>query len=114
MTAIPTDGPRSAATIARECIEKGAELILAAGGDGTINEVANGMIGNAIPLGILPGGTANVLATELGVGRGMPQAAAGLASLTPAAYCRRPNRERPRGAALSHDGRRGLGRNDRL
>jgi YegS/Rv2252/BmrU family lipid kinase len=83
VTAIPTNGPRSAATIARECIEKGAELILAAGGDGTINEVANGMIGNAIPLAILPGGTANVLATELGVGRGMPQAAVGLASLTP-------------------------------
>lgn len=83
MTTLPTTGPRTAAAIARECLEKGADLILAAGGDGTINEVANGMIGNSTPLGILPGGTANVLAMELGIGRGMAQAAANLSSWSP-------------------------------
>jgi diacylglycerol kinase (ATP) len=50
-------------------------LILAAGGDGTINEVVNGMAGSEVPLGILPAGTANVLANELGIPRKMEQAA---------------------------------------
>ncbi len=42
-----------------------------AGGDGTINEVVNGMAHSNIPLGILPAGTANVLANELGIGTTM-------------------------------------------
>jgi diacylglycerol kinase (ATP) len=55
-------------------------LILVAGGDGTINEVVNGMAGSEVPLGILPAGTANVLANELGIGNRMEPAAASLAS----------------------------------
>lgn len=54
--------------MAARALASGADLILAFGGDGTINEVANGMIGSRVPLGILPGGTANVLAMELGLG----------------------------------------------
>jgi diacylglycerol kinase (ATP) len=81
--AVPTTGPRMAATLARECIEKGADLILAAGGDGTINEVANGMVGQQTPLAILPGGTANVLANELGLKADMPAVAARIGTLTP-------------------------------
>ena len=46
----------------------GTDLILVLGGDGTINEVVNGMVHSNVPLGILPGGTANVLAMELGLG----------------------------------------------
>lgn len=84
MTAVATTGPRTAATIARECIDKGADVILAAGGDGTINEIANGMVGLDTPLGILPGGTANVLAVELGIGLDMPVAARKVAGWTPA------------------------------
>jgi len=64
----PTFGPNSASTIAAECVKAGAARIIVAGGDGTINEAANGMIGSGIPMGILPGGTANVLAMELKIG----------------------------------------------
>jgi diacylglycerol kinase (ATP) len=63
----PTPGPGAAAGLVRDSIAAGADLIAVLGGDGTINEVAEGMIGSRIPLGILPGGTANVLANELGV-----------------------------------------------
>lgn len=60
-------------------MDRGADLILVAGGDGTINEVVNGMVNSDVPLGILPAGTANVLANELGIGNAMERAAATLA-----------------------------------
>jgi len=59
-------------------VDRGADLILVAGGDGTINEAVNGMVHSEIPLGILPAGTANVLANELGIGNSMERAAAAL------------------------------------
>ena len=64
----PTTGPGTAGGIARDTSPQGAELILAAGGDGTINEVAEGMAIPEVPLGILPAGTANVLAMEMKLG----------------------------------------------
>ena len=57
-------------------VDCGADLVLVAGGDGTINEVVNGMAHSEVPLGILPAGTANVLANELGMAKGMERAAA--------------------------------------
>jgi diacylglycerol kinase family enzyme len=56
---------------------------LAAGGDGTINEVASGMLNTGIPLAILPGGTANVLAREIGIPIHLDRAAALVASFEP-------------------------------
>jgi diacylglycerol kinase (ATP) len=72
---VPTEGPGTADAIARNAIADGAELILAAGGDGTINEIAEGVAFSQVPLGILPAGTANVLATEMGIRPGIERAA---------------------------------------
>ena len=48
---------------------------MVAGGDGTINEAAEGMIGTPVPLAILPAGTANVLATEMKLGGNLEKVA---------------------------------------
>ncbi|ACD82733.1 diacylglycerol/lipid kinase family protein [Candidatus Methylacidiphilum infernorum] len=55
-------------------IEQGYDLIVAAGGDGTINEVVNGFNGREVILGVIPLGTVNVFAMELGLPRNIDQA----------------------------------------
>lgn len=52
-----------------------AGAVIVAGGDGTINEALNGMAGAPVELGLIPVGTANVLAHELGIGASMARAA---------------------------------------
>ncbi|MBL0158410.1 MAG: NAD(+)/NADH kinase [Bryobacterales bacterium] len=79
----PTTGPQTAGAIAQACIRDSATLILVAGGDGTINEVVNGMAGSNVPLAILPAGTANVLAMETGIGGNLLRAAARYGDLEP-------------------------------
>ncbi len=60
-----TTRPGHAEHLARCAAESGAPMVVAAGGDGTIAEVANGLMGSAAKLGVIPLGTANVLAREL-------------------------------------------------
>lgn len=62
-----THAPGVATELARRAVSENRQLVIACGGDGTINEVVNGLAGTNVPLAILPGGTANVLAKELGI-----------------------------------------------
>jgi diacylglycerol kinase (ATP) len=63
----PTDGPGSARELARWAVRERRQMVIVCGGDGTLNEVVNGLAGSAIPLALLPAGTANVFAKELGL-----------------------------------------------
>lgn len=70
-----TTQPGDAEQAAAKAQSRGHDLVVAAGGDGTVNEVANGLAASRslIPLAVLPLGTANVLAAEIGL-RPRPQA----------------------------------------
>ena len=68
-----TSQPGEARSLARQAVAKGFEQIVVAGGDGTVNEVVNGIAGSSATLGILPVGTMNVFAAELGLPRGIKE-----------------------------------------
>lgn len=53
----PTRKPEDATRLAKESIDEGYKMVIAAGGDGTVSEIASGLIGSSMPLGILPIGT---------------------------------------------------------
>lgn len=83
VTVAPTTGAGTAGEIARGHIARGAGLIIAAGGDGTINEVVEGMVHSRVPLAILPAGTANVLAMEMKLGAKLERVAERLEECRP-------------------------------
>jgi YegS/Rv2252/BmrU family lipid kinase len=66
------DGTRQAA----RAVANGASLVAASGGDGTVMDVAGGLLGSQVPLAILPTGTGNVLAKELGIPQDLASACA--------------------------------------
>lgn len=55
--------------LARGAAHEGFDLVVSLGGDGTVNEVANGLAGTDVPMAIIPGGGSNVLARSLGIPR---------------------------------------------
>ena len=65
--AVSTEAQNHATEIGREAIDGGYDLVVAFGGDGTLNEVANGLAGTDVPVTILPGGSTNVVARTLGI-----------------------------------------------
>jgi len=62
-----THTPGEARLLAATASQDGFATIVACGGDGTMNEVVNGMVGQRLTLGVIPVGTANVFATDLGI-----------------------------------------------
>jgi diacylglycerol kinase (ATP) len=78
-----TSGPGAAGPMAREAARGGDNLILVCGGDGTINEVVNGLAPGETTLGILPGGTANIIAKELNLPHDPVRAARQLRASSP-------------------------------
>ena len=95
----PTAGPAMAHELAQAAVAKGADVVLACGGDGTINEVMNGLALSNVPLGILPGGTANIVARELRLPLSPVRAARQFRALDAAPHC--PG---PRALATVRDG----------
>lgn len=72
---LPTTCAGSATELARNAVHGGCEMVVVCGGDGTINEVVNGIAGTQAPLAVLPAGTANILAKELRIPWNIPAAA---------------------------------------
>lgn len=77
-----TKGLGDATALSRQAVSDGYRTIIAAGGDGTINEAINGMAGSQSILGIIPMGTANALAREIGLSLNPVRAASMLANTT--------------------------------
>jgi len=80
-----------AAQLAQEAVERGAELIIASGGDGTLSAAAGATIGTGIPLGVISRGTANAFATALDLQIDIEAACqtilGGVTRVVDAAYC---------------------------
>ncbi len=65
--AVETDAPGHATGLAGAAARSGADVVVTLGGDGTVNEAANGLLGTGVPLFPLPGGSQNVYAKLLGI-----------------------------------------------
>ena len=81
--AIATHSPASAAAQAQQAVREGCDTILACGGDGTVHETLQGLVGQSAALGVIPMGTANALASDLGISFSAAKAAKVLLEATP-------------------------------
>jgi YegS/Rv2252/BmrU family lipid kinase len=66
---LPTQSAGHATLLAKEASQAGSEVVFACGGDGTVNEVVNGLAGTQTALGVMRGGMGNVFLKEIGVPR---------------------------------------------
>ena len=64
---VATESQNHATEIGREVRDHGYDIVVAFGGDGTLNEVANGLAGTDVPVSVLPGGSTNVVCRTLGI-----------------------------------------------
>ncbi len=64
---VDTEAQNHATEIGREVRDHGYDIVVAFGGDGTLNEVANGLAGTDVPVSVLPGGSTNVVCRTLGI-----------------------------------------------
>jgi diacylglycerol kinase family enzyme len=78
-----TSAPGSAGTLAQQAIQQGCDTIIACGGDGTAHEILQHLVGTPIALGVVPLGTANALAANLGLGASPLKAIQKLLSAVP-------------------------------
>src|SRR5580704_10257903 len=67
--ALETHAPGSAKALALAAARQGYDAVLACGGDGTVHEALQVLVGTQVALGVIPLGTANALAQNLGLGR---------------------------------------------
>ena len=67
VVAAPTQAASDAAPQVRQAIQEGCDTVFACGGDGTVHDVLQGVVGSQVALGIIPLGTANALAHDLGI-----------------------------------------------
>lgn len=67
ITLYTTTKPGDGTLLAQQALAEGAEVVVAVGGDGTVNEVVQGMAGSKIPLAVYPAGTTNVWCKQVGM-----------------------------------------------
>lgn len=81
VVAVSTQAQNHATELSREARDKGYDVVVAFGGDGTLNEVANGLAGSDLPVAVLPGGSTNVVCRTLGIPNDVVDATEHLLSL---------------------------------
>ncbi len=80
VTVQPTESPETAAAQACKAIDNGHDALIVCGGDGSVNDVLSAVAGKSVALGVIPLGTGNGLANDLGLPRDPAKAAMALAS----------------------------------
>ena len=79
--AVETEQANHATALALAAVDEGFDLVVVFGGDGTLNEVVNGLAGSGVPVSVLPGGSTNVVCRTLGIPIDLVDAAEHLISI---------------------------------